>query len=109
MILNVLSVPTHSGDISNLIMVVPLRVDACDLPLSCVPHGDSDGYSFPFCELLLSSLGPLLAPDTTSQSGTSCVLPFEFFSPMLSLLLPTSRTSPVIFSYDFSFLWLTRE
>lgn len=56
-ILNLLSVPTHTGNVSNLIMVVPLRVDACDLPSSCLSCGDSDGYSFPFCELLLRARG----------------------------------------------------
>lgn len=52
-ILNLFSVPAHSRDISKLIMVVPLRVDGWDLPACPLSHGDSDGYSFLFCELLL--------------------------------------------------------
>lgn len=52
-ILNLLSVPAHSRDISELIMVVPLRVAGWDLPPCPLSHGDSDGHFFLFCELLL--------------------------------------------------------
>ena len=46
MIPNVLSTPTHSVNISDLIIAVPLRVDGDHLPPYCLTHGDSDECSF---------------------------------------------------------------
>lgn len=76
MILNVLSTPTHSVNISDLIIAVPLRVDRDHLPPYCLTHGDSDKCSFLCWEMLLWSPVPLLG-NTTSQSRIVCVLPFS--------------------------------
>lgn len=47
--LNLLSAPTNSGNISDLIIAVPPRVEGGELPPCCLTHGGSAVHSFPCC------------------------------------------------------------